>query len=386
MNFFQSLSRVGNQGGLLHEVVYGQGREETGRASGRKDVVGTCEVVPERLGGILAQEDGSGIPDIGHVREGVLRHDFQVFGSNFVHTVEGRLLVFRNQDVAEILQRFFNNCFSFQSRYKGVNFLLYLFCHFFRSRHQNGRSHLVVLGLGQEVCRHVAGISRLIAEHHDFGRTGHGIDGNRTEHGLFRQGHEDIARAHNLVHLRNRLCAKGHGCNGLGSADLEDPVRPGLRCGNQSRSSHLALFVAGGAHDDIGYPGHLGRNDIHEDGRRIDGLAAGHIDTGPLHGNDPLAQENALFGCKPGLLDLLLVEGADPDQGFTDDGKKLRRNLGIGFLNLLFGHLNIGSGKSSPVKFLRIGKKGTVPVFLHVFYYGLDCGLPLIVGSGFSLL
>jgi hypothetical protein len=69
---------------------------------------------------------------------------------------------------------------------------------------QDRLRQLVVLGLREQVHRHPVGVGGAVADHEDFRRAGDHVDADRAEHAALGRGHVGIARADDLVDLRQR--------------------------------------------------------------------------------------------------------------------------------------------------------------------------------------
>ena len=139
------------------------------------------------------------------------------------------------------------------------------------------------------------------------------------DHGLG-GGHIAVTGADDLVHARDGLGAIGQRRDRLRPADGEDPVDPGDPGGAEDDGLDLTPGRRDG-HDHLADPGDLGRDDVHEHGRRIGRLAPRDIDPDPLQGRHPLAEEIAgALGQNakrdaPGLDPLVLVIAPDARRG-----------------------------------------------------------------------
>ena len=78
-----------------------------------------------------------------------------------------------------------------------------------------------------EIGREMARIAMPVGDDEYLTRAGDHIDIHLAEDQTFCRGDEEVARADDLVCLRNRLCSVGQGCNGLGAPDLEDSIHIG---------------------------------------------------------------------------------------------------------------------------------------------------------------
>ena len=180
-----------------------------------------------------------------------------------------------------------------QVRQLALDLGVHLVRQFPRGRDQDGRGKLVMLGLGKQVGRHELGVGALVRDDQDLARAGDHVDVHLAEDIPLRRGHVDVARAHDLVHLRDRCRAIGHGGDCLGAADLVD-----LRyAGNVRGDQDVGVQIAAGdrrAHDELLHARDFRRDDVHQHRRGIAGLAAGHIDAGAPDRPGKLAQDHAV--------------------------------------------------------------------------------------------
>ena len=91
-----------------------------------------------------------------------------------------------------------------------------------------------MLGLAHQVRGQEFGIGAFIGHNEDLAWPGDHVDVHHAVELLFRRGHEDVARTHNLVHLGNGLGAVGQGRCRLGAAHQEHPVHTGHIGGSQN--------------------------------------------------------------------------------------------------------------------------------------------------------
>lgn len=230
-----------------------------------------------------------------------------------------------------------------------------------------------MLRLGKQIGRHIAGIGGLISQYQNLTGACDGINTYVAIYGLLCQSHIDIAGPHDLVYLRHTLRTESQRRDGLGSTHLVDLIHARLTGCHQGIRRYLAVLSGRCGHDNTLHTGHLGRGHVHQNGGRIDCLAAGYIDATGGDGPDFLAKQGAVrLAVEPAVTALLLVVAADIDQGFFDDLQKLRIYLMVSLLDLLFGDADGGCVKLRPVEPLRIGKQGRVFILFYIFDDGVD--------------
>ena len=100
----QVLPAILQHAGLFHKGVHRQGGEESGGAAGGQHVVRPCHVVPQRLRGIAAQEDGPGIMYQLQHSAGVLCDDLHVLRGHLICQSGAGLQVGADDGAAEVPQ------------------------------------------------------------------------------------------------------------------------------------------------------------------------------------------------------------------------------------------------------------------------------------------
>ena len=134
-----------------------------------------------------------------------------------------------------------------------------------------------MLRLGKQIHRHPVGIRRAVGDYQHFGRPGHHVDADHTEHPALGRCDIGVAGTDDLVHLRHRLGAIGQCAHRLRAADGEHPVDAREMRGRQHQRIAFAVW-AWHHHDQLADSGHLGRHGVHQHGAGIGGLAAGDIE------------------------------------------------------------------------------------------------------------
>ena len=244
-----------------------------------------------------------------------------------------------------------------------------------------------MLCLRQKVCCNISWICSLICKNQDLTRSCDRINADITVHCFFGKGHKNISRSYDLIHLRNTLCSIGKCSDRLCAADLVDFISSCFFCSYQCGRIDLPVFSRRCCHDDLIYPRHLRRHNVHKNRRRINRLSTRNINADSLKWCHLLTKHGSLCFCgKPAVLSLFLVITSDVHQCFTDHLDQSRIYCLIGFFDLFFCNTNRFPGNFSLVKFLRIGKKGFIPFFFYVFENVIYCGfkLSIIVRTSFE--
>ena len=178
-------------------------------------------------------------------------------------------------------------------------------------RDQQRLRALVMFGLAHQVERDPVGIVVLVGDHQDFGRPGDHVDPDLAEDPALGRRDKGVAGARDLVHRGNAFGPIGQRRHRLRPADAIDLVHSGDPRGQQhQRIDH----AAGSRHADRQplHPRHLGRNRVHQHGRRIGGQPARHVKPRRRNRTPPPAQGRAVgVGPERVLGHLADVVGAD---------------------------------------------------------------------------
>ena len=134
-----------------------------------------------------------------------------------------------------------------------------------------------MLGLRQEIARHMGGIGRRIGQDDNFRRPRDHVDSDAPEHPPLGGRHIGVAGADDLRHRRDRLGAVGERRDGLRAPDPINLVDPGEFRRHKHQRVEQAIRRRH-HHDDALAARHLGGNGIHQNGGRIGGGAAGNVE------------------------------------------------------------------------------------------------------------
>ena len=115
-----------------------------------------------------------------------------------------------------------------------------------RRRDAHGRGGRIVFGLGEQIGRDEVRIRGAVGENDDFARAGDHVDVAHSENLALGLGHVQVARTHDLVHLRDAFGPVGEGGHGLGAADPVDFVESEHGGRGQYRRVHGSLRVRAG--------------------------------------------------------------------------------------------------------------------------------------------
>ena len=190
------------------------------------------------------------------------------------------------------------------------------------------------LGLGHEVGRQDAWVRPLVGDDPDLGRPRVAVDPDEPlgRQSLLGQRDVQVPRPDHHVTTRDAVGAVCHGCDRLGTTDTHDAVDTQQFSRREDGAVGPAVRVAvrvdarrWRAEDDLLDPGHLRRDDGHDDGRRIDGLATRDVDTGTLHGPVPHTHAGTVALVLPVGRSCPLVEPADLVDGALQRGAEFGR-------------------------------------------------------------
>ncbi len=240
------------------------------------------------------------------------------------------------------------------ARHAVLEVLLNLFGDVFAVGDQHGTRKLVMLGLTDQIGREPARVGALVGDDGDFGRARDRVDAHDAGDHALRGGDEDVARSGDLVDriaqdlavLRlGTLGAIGEHGDGLGAADRVHLVHAEDGAGGEDglvRQS-IGIVAARRSRDGEGFDaGGLGRNDVHDDGARVHGLATRHVQADALHRNPAFGDAGAFgqVGVERGR-HLGSGHGAATAHGFLDGGTHLGVELVDGRLHGLDRHAQV---------------------------------------------
>jgi hypothetical protein len=168
-----------------------------------------------------------------------------------------------------------------------------------RRRHQDRGRERVVLGLADEVERHVSRVRGVVGEDRDLRGAGLGVDAHGPADEPLRGRDEDVPRAGDDVDgLAQRLAVLGltagrpvgehpDGLATAGGVDLVDAEQCACREDRRVRQPTVVRLGRGGD-GQAGDTGLLRGDDVHDDGRGVDRATARHVEADPPDGDPPL--------------------------------------------------------------------------------------------------
>jgi hypothetical protein len=177
----------------------------------------------------VADEDRAGVADVGDPVLGVVQRQLEVLGRDAVGERAGLLQAVDVDQRAAVGERPWRSCRGAAWWAAGGRSLVHRVDEAGVGAQQDGLRELVVLGLGEEVHRHPVGVAGAIGDDQHFGGPGDHVDADGAEHAALGLGHIGVARADDLVHLRDGLRAVGQRRHRLRAADGEHAVDAGDR-------------------------------------------------------------------------------------------------------------------------------------------------------------
>ena len=207
--FFERFSRIVNNTAGFHEVLNGKGRSKASRARGWQNVVGSGDIVSDRLRCVMSQEHGSGIADLAQILKGIFDLEFEVFRRDPIGQGNGLRNITNGENGPEPCQGFPGNIPAGQCCQLPVDLTGNGPGNISRIRHQNSRREHIVLGLGKHIgCRKFR-IGAFIGNNQNFTGTGNHIDANRTGDNFFGERDIDISGTGDYIYPGNRFGAIG---------------------------------------------------------------------------------------------------------------------------------------------------------------------------------
>ncbi len=179
-------------------------------------------------------------------------------------------------------------------------------------RDAHGRGLVVVLGLRQQIGGDPLGASGAVGHDQHLARRREVVDADPPEHQALGGLHVDVAGTDDLVDARQRLGAEGERRHRLRAADAEEAID----AGDRRRGEHGAVASLHRSRrryrDHLRDARDLGRDDVHEHGRRVGCAASRHVHADALERLDLLTEhEPRSIAVSPTPLQLTTVEVPD---------------------------------------------------------------------------
>ena len=189
---------------------------------------------------------------------------------------------------------------------------------------QDGGGELIMLCLAEQIGCNPGRVGCVVGNDQHLGGPGDHVDIHRAEGELFRRRDKRIARADDLIHLRDDARTVGQRGDRLHAADRDHLVY----ASDPGRRKHLAAHVIGrrGDHDDLAHARDLSGDGVHQHAGRIRCRAARHVDAHarqPAHGLAEGLPRRTLP--LPRFGEHLLVVVADVGRGLFQRADELRR-------------------------------------------------------------
>ena len=165
--------------------------------------------------------------DIRQITKRLIHRNLQMLRCNFIGNRDGfRDILYQNN-----LSIVVNGCSCDFRSGEQCNLPLqlcrYRLCQGFAFRHQNRRSHFVMLRLRKQIRRNDFRIGIAVRNDKNFARPCNHINRNLPEHLLFRFCNKGIAGAYDFIHTRDAFRSIRKRRNRLCAADSENTVNPG---------------------------------------------------------------------------------------------------------------------------------------------------------------
>ena len=149
------------------------------------------------------------------------------------------------------------------------------------------------------------------------------------------------------------------------AADLEYLIHAGHLCRRQNDRIDLTLGVGGRHHHQLLDTGDFGGDGVHQHRGGVSGSAAGDVKTGPIHGDDFLAHEDAVLVVDDeAVAHLMGVELANIGGGFFQNLNEAGIHSGHRFID--FFRCDLQGGELGFVKLFAVFKQGLVAVLTNI--------------------
>ena len=344
-------------------------------------MVGPGDVITDGFGHVAAHEDGPRVAHLAAQRVRVIGGDFQMLGRDTVDQGNGAGQVRYGDDRAIGRPTFPRRARARQGFQVSFDGALDRVGEGRVIGDQDGLGGGVVFGLAQQIGGDPGRIVGPVGQHQNFRRTRDHVDADGSEHQALGRRHIGVTGADDLVDRADRLGAVGQGAHGLGAADTVNFIDPGDGRRRQDQGVEHAVRRRHD-HDQPVHARDLGRDGVHQHGRRIGCGAAGHVEARRLDRLPAIAQAQArgirevqVFG------QLLFMERPDAPGRRGQGRQRFRSALtarGVHF----FGRDRHGSGgQIETVEPLGIVQNSRIAARPHVGQDGRDD----VVHIGFAL-
>ena len=205
--------------------------------------------------------------------------------------------------------------------------------------------------MSQKVGRQISRLCRFISDNQYFARSGQHINIAVTVNSLFRQSNEYIARAGYLFNLWHAFRTKSQGRNRLRTAHFINLCDANFRSRCQYIGIYFAVLPWWYSHYNARYAGNFRRYGIHDNGRRIGGCTARHINADGINRRYLLPQHRTEFPVsQPGFRHLFFVEFFDIGNSPFDSSHCGRFNNCVRCSKFFFSYLQRKSSQISLVQ------------------------------------
>ena len=208
----------------------------------------------------------------------IVNGKLDMFGREAVHQWHCRIKAFADDDRAICLPAFRCDLCRCQLGQLGRHSRHNRVCKHGVIGEQHRLACRIMFSLTQKVGRNPFRIIGRISNDNNFGRPGHHVDPDLAVKLALCLCHKGIARAGDHIDRRNAFTAMCQRGNRLCAAKPPNLIHAGKMRGGHHRRIHLPVRRRRDHHDPF-HACNLGRNNVHQQRRRIGGTAARHIDT-----------------------------------------------------------------------------------------------------------
>ena len=240
-----------------------QRRIELGRSACRQSMVGACDIVTDRFGGIGSQENRPGMLNLWEQLHRVGRDHFEVLWRNLIHQIDCFIHRSSHDNRTSLFDRLACNLLSGERSEIGFHFVTHTICQLAVRRDQYGTRHLIMFRLGEQIdCQKILP-GAFIRQNTDLAGPCDHIDIDFTVDQFLCRCYENISRTCNHIHFGNRLRSVCHRPDSGSTANFEYLCHSAEMAGGKQQLINLVIGSRC-TDDDLLDTGYDCRNGVHQ--------------------------------------------------------------------------------------------------------------------------
>ena len=348
-------------------------------------MVRTRHVIAQRFGCVPAEEDRTGIADLGRQGIGIVDGQFQMFGRQPVDQFDRLVQVAHRDDGPEPAPAFARDLGPRQCVEVSIDGLHDSVGEFLVVGYQDRLCRWVVLGLGQQIGGDPPGVVGAVGEDQDFRRAGNHVNAHGAEHLALGRGDVGVSGADDFIDGRDGGGSIGQGADGLSATDAINFVDAGDPGGGQNQGAQGARRRRD-HHGKAVHSRHTCRQGVHQDRGRIGCRASRYVKTDRRDRRPAVSQsQSRVVHVVQVVRTLARMEIGHPLGHQFEGPQDIRRTGGDGLVDLVGRHPHGLGCQGQLVEAPRVGNHGLVALVAHLGKYGadhlVDVGINLALGD-----